>query len=234
MSNKIISIVTVVYNEKSIEKTIQSVIPQLSDEIEYIIIDGGSTDGTLEIIKGFESEIDILVTETDKGIYDAMNKGASLAHGEFIYHLNAGDYLLNLPLVELRNQEKEVAAVAYPIYINGDKIFKPTYNWKMKYKSAISHQGTFYKRELVHYDLAYKTFADLDLNQRIYEAKSKVIIKKGPFIANHELGGISSNKSQRKELYQVIYNNYGGFFVLVSIIESAYKKIRRTIFRKFR
>ena len=88
----LISIITVVFNgEKYLEQTIQSVINQTYDNVEYIIIDGGSTDGTVDIIKKYEGQIDYWISEEDDGIYDAMNKGINLASGEWINFMNAGD-----------------------------------------------------------------------------------------------------------------------------------------------
>jgi len=89
----LISIITVVFNgEKYLEETIQSVINQTYDNVEYIVIDGGSTDGTLDIIKKFEDKIDYWVSERDKGISDAFNKGISCSLGKLIGILNADDY----------------------------------------------------------------------------------------------------------------------------------------------
>ncbi len=89
----LISIVTVVYNgEKYLEETIQSVIDQTYPNVEYIIVDGGSTDGTSEIIKKYEEYIDYWISETDSGIYDAMNKGLSLCSGDLIGIINADDF----------------------------------------------------------------------------------------------------------------------------------------------
>lgn len=88
----IVSIITVVKNgEKYLEQTIKSVIDQTYPNIEYIIVDGGSTDGTLEIIKKYDDKIDYWLSEADKGIYDAMNKGVNIATGKWLNFMNAGD-----------------------------------------------------------------------------------------------------------------------------------------------
>ena len=90
----LVSIVTVVYNgEKHLEESIKSVINQTYDNVEYIIIDGGSTDGTVDIIKKYEDKIDYWVSEKDGGIYDAMNKGIVISHGKIIGIVNADDLI---------------------------------------------------------------------------------------------------------------------------------------------
>lgn len=104
-SNKpLISIITVVFNgEKFLEETIQSVINQTYDNVEYIIIDGGSTDGTLDIIKKYEDRIDYWVSERDSGIYDAMNKGIMLCAGDIVGIVNADDYIYKNTLLNIQN-----------------------------------------------------------------------------------------------------------------------------------
>ena len=95
-NNPKISIITVSFNAvKVIEETIVSVINQTYTNVEYIIIDGGSTDGTVDIIKEYADKISYWVSESDKGIYDAMNKGGIKALGDFLYFLNAGDSFYN-------------------------------------------------------------------------------------------------------------------------------------------
>src|SRR5690606_11151151 len=89
-----ISIITIVYNNvRDIEYTIRSVMKQTYANIEYIIVDGFSTDGTLDVIEKYREEIAILISEKDNGIYDAMNKGLNVATGDYVLFLNSGDEL---------------------------------------------------------------------------------------------------------------------------------------------
>ncbi|XSZ47713.1 glycosyltransferase [Francisella noatunensis] len=96
-----VSIITVCYNSaETIEKTIQSVISQSYQDIEYIIIDGGSYDGTLDILTKYRSKLSKVVSESDDGIYDAMNKGIALATGDITHILNSDDCYSNSDVIE--------------------------------------------------------------------------------------------------------------------------------------
>ena len=93
--NSLVSIITVVKNNKKyLEETIKSILDQSYKNYEFIIIDGGSTDGTLDIIKKYDDEIDYWISEEDNGIYDAFNKGLDLASGKYIVYVNSDDVLL--------------------------------------------------------------------------------------------------------------------------------------------
>ncbi|RZK61390.1 MAG: glycosyltransferase, partial [Pedobacter sp.] len=96
-----LTVITIVYNNvRDIERTINSVLNQTYPKIEYIIIDGKSTDGTLDIIEKYRSKISKIVSEPDKGIYDAMNKGLALATGDYVLFMNSGDEIYDETTVE--------------------------------------------------------------------------------------------------------------------------------------
>lgn len=159
-----ISIVTIVYNSVLyIEKTILSVINQTYPNIEYIIIDGGSTDGTLEIIKKYSNRINLLISEKDNGIYDAMNKGIVHASGEWINFMNSGDSFYNNNVIDsvvkyLQNSNCEILyGDVNKIFEWGETIVKP-YDLKyLKNHMIFSHQSCFVKTELAkHYPFGNK------------------------------------------------------------------------------
>lgn len=179
MNNKLplISVVTIVKNDlKGIEKTINSVIGQTYKNIEYIVIDGGSTDGTVEIIKKYADKIDFWVSEPDGGIYPAMNKGAKRARGKVLNMLNSGDYYADNKVVQkvakIFSQDKNLCFVlGRGTYYGkngeilkgktGEPIVTPL---KAKRFSTVCHQAFFYKKELHqkfgYYDQSYRICAD--------------------------------------------------------------------------
>ena len=100
MDTNLVSVITVVYNDVShIEKTISNVLKQTYPFLEYIVVDGASTDGTLDVIKKYDGKLKY-VSEPDKGIYDAMQKGAQLASGEWILFRNCGDFFFSPDAIE--------------------------------------------------------------------------------------------------------------------------------------
>ena len=216
MNSPKISIITVCFNaEKTIRRTIESVVNQSYKNIEYIMVDGQSEDDTVSIIKGFENHISKLVSEKDKGIYDAMNKGIDLATGTYLLFLNADDYLISETAVEnIVNQinqhaDKEIYygnLVVYDHTSGRGKIWQPDeVSGKLLFNSTLPHPATLYRRsvfeKLGKFDATYKIAADYEFYVRAY-AKSAKFQKINMLIAVFSANGVSCSEKY-KELTKV-------------------------------
>ena len=170
-----VSVITVCYNAiESIEGTIRSVVAQTYNNIEYIVVDGGSTDGTLDVINRYENKISKIISEPDKGIYDAMNKGIKAATGEWINFRNSGDMFATREVVSEMFKEPvddDVAVLHGDCYFVSDfdyiKTVPPIVNNpdSYKYEMPVHHSASFIRAK-VHkdtpFDLSYKASADYD------------------------------------------------------------------------
>ena len=170
----LISVITAVYNgEKHIEGTIRSVINQTYDNFEYVIVDGGSTDRTIEIVKKYEDRIDRWISEKDDGIYDAMNKGVRLSRGEWLYFLGSDDIFRDDKVLEgIKNYLKDNLAVVFGRieYEDGEKVVSRL-NWNTWLHNTIHHQSAFYNSSLHdnwEYDTRLKLISDYELNLMIF------------------------------------------------------------------
>lgn len=184
LENKpLFTVITVVYNgELYLEDTIKSVINQTYDNIEYIIIDGGSTDRTLDIIKKYEDQIDYWVSEKDAGIYAAMNKGIPLVTGKWINFMNAGDSFSDESvLIDITKDLKDEDKIIYgDVVVQYDKehtkLVKPN-NLSLFYQGMpFCHQSCFIDSDLMksrRYDLTYKICADFHFFYSVYNADEK-------------------------------------------------------------
>ncbi len=171
--NPTISIITVCYNSQAtIAKTIESVIAQSRQDIEYIIIDGASTDNTLNIIKKYQQTYPIkLISEPDNGIYDAMNKGVNIANGKWVLFLNSDDYLYNkevisivIPMLEKTNCDILYGATEFR-YDNFNLIKQPSPLKAFWRRMPFNHQSCYTKRQLLinhPFDVSYKIAADYE------------------------------------------------------------------------
>ena len=167
-----ISIVTVTLNDKdNIERTILSVIGQKKN-FEYIIIDGGSTDGTLKIINKFKDKIDFIISDEDDGIYDAMNKAVDIANGDWVCFMNSGDTFVDDEILS-KLLEKKIDKNTHVIYgdhqvnyRNKSKIIKGRsvqHIWK---GSIFSHQSSLVRKEILKkykFNISNKISADYEL-----------------------------------------------------------------------
>jgi len=216
-----ISVVTVCYNAADVlEKTMLSVLNQTYKDIEYIIIDGGSTDGTVDIIKKYADRISYWVSEPDKGIYDAMNKGIKKATGEWINFMNAGDCFTNDEVVKkVFNQincENKRIIYGDMNLCGKEKLFKKAKSCSFFSRNMpCSHQAVFVstknKQEL-YFDTRFKYAADYNCLYHLWEKYGcKKIVRVDVTIVDFDNMGISSlNKRKVFEEVVKINNSKGG------------------------
>lgn len=179
MANLKISVITVCFNSlEMLKKTMQSVETQTYTNIEYIVIDGNSTDGTPEYLKNYNGKLTKYVSESDKGIYDAMNKGVNMSEGDYVIFLNAGDlFAENLTLEKIFDGKTYDSDVIYGDVIKNGRV-KPAEKPHNAHKMYFCHQSCFTKLECLKqfpFDTKYKMSADfnffkiLTLNNKIFK-----------------------------------------------------------------
>jgi len=169
----LITVITVVRNaEERIEKAILSVLEQSYDNVEYIVIDGASTDATLEIIKKHEKAIDYWVSEGDDGVYDAMNKGVRVASGDYVLFLGSDDVLFDVfhEIADLL-VEKTLSYYGSVILSKDKKVYDGRFNAFKLFLKNIPHQAILYSRLMFDeysFDVKYIAVADYALNLKLY------------------------------------------------------------------
>ncbi len=220
-----ISIITVVFNGSSlIERTINSVLVQTYPNIEYIIIDGASTDGTLDVIEKYRTKIQTIISEKDKGIYYAMNKGLAVATGDYVLFLNAGDELYSGSTIKdvfAGSPDADVyygntAVVDEQRNILGDRRLSPPENltWKsFKFGMTVSHQSFIARRSFCEpYSLEYRLASDIDWIIKILK-KSTKIVNTHIYTSKFLEGGITSKQTKLawSERFKVLAKHYGFF-----------------------
>ncbi len=204
-----VSIITVAYNAAQfIEDTIKSVVSQDYDNIEYIIIDGASTDNTLDICNAYNDGIDVLVSEPDKGIYDAMNKGIKNATGEIVGILNADDfYSSNTVISDVVNvflETKAPCVYADLVYVDQSNPDKITRKWVSgQYRKNAFMKGwmpphpTFFIEKKWYdqyggYSLELKSAADYELMLRMIHKNNLIPGYLNKVITKMRVGGVSN------------------------------------------
>lgn len=220
------SVITVTYNaEAVVEDTIQSVISQTYHPVEYIIIDGASKDNTLSIINRYEAHVSLIVSEPDKGLYDAMNKGVKLATGDYLCFLNAGDRFHEDDT--LQQMVHSIAGSELPDILYGETVWidkegrflrmrrlsaPEVLTWKsFKQGMLVCHQAFFAKASLVEaYDLKYRFSADFDWCIKVMK-KARSLHNTHLTLIDYLKEGMTTQnrKASLKERFRIMAKHYG-------------------------
>lgn len=215
-----LSVITINLNNRGgLQRTIDSVVGQSFKDLEWIVIDGGSTDGSRELIEQYADHIAYWVSEPDKGVYNAMNKGIKVAQGEYVNFMNSGDCFASSSILEEVFATDHTADVLYGYMMRGSidgeinnlSMMKPSLSWIDFYRDGLPHQSTFIKRSLFDqyglYDESLKAVADWKFFVEAFvyhKASSEFIPRK---ISVYAEGGISDvigmeeRERVRKELF---------------------------------
>ena len=250
----LVSVVTVVFNsENDLEATIQSVINQDYKNVEYVIIDGGSTDGTIDVINKYNDEIDYWVSEEDDGLYDAMNRGLACITGDWVGFWNSGD-LFDPGLLGSLNMTGEMSLILMNV-VDGDlrkddpgflrNIFSPCVDGKSIRKisdprttSPYCHQGILFKRDdKIIYDTNYQISADykymLEYIVKYNIDIEQLPIQSGDSFVHYKSDGVSrQNRVQRDIEFLIIAKQFFGLgWHTLSIIMRIVFNLIRTVWR---
>jgi glycosyltransferase involved in cell wall biosynthesis len=212
-----LSIITINYNHvEGLRRTIESVLAQTSNDYEFVVIDGGSTDGSVDVIKEYADKIDYWVSEPDGGIYPAMNKGVRTAHGEYCIFMNSGDEFFKKDVIESVvnlqiNEDIVCGDICFGeknISPNPDKVTMRTF-----YKHTLYHQASFIKTQLLRdhpYDETMRSAADWKffMHELVFRNASYRHIP--IVIARFEDGGVSMTNSALS--YNEVWNELKACF----------------------
>lgn len=218
-----LSVITIVFNNAAdIERTMLSVLGQTYSNIEYIIIDGLSKDGTLDIIKRYQDKISKLISEKDEGIYDAMNKGLAAVTGDYVLFMNSGDEFYANDTVVKVFATTEDADIYYGetemINEKGESLGRRRhkapehFTWRsFEYGMSISHQAIYVKRSITApFDRQYELSADIDW---ILSASKKAttIVNTHQYVAKYLVGGMSKKRHRQslRERFDIMKKHYG-------------------------
>lgn len=252
----LISIITIHYNHGvGLRRTVDSILSQTEKKaFEWIVIDGGSTDGSVEYLNGLSEDINILVSEKDGGIYDAMNKGLGKAQGNYVWFVNAGDALHDpdvvKKVVEAVHAFKNNHSGAMPDVIFGDTMFIDAYGNSIglisqlkpqpfpkkldknsfRFGMNVCHQSVLVKRDIApRYDETYRLAADVDWMITVLNLMQGESMRMECVLSSFETGGSSYQHTKKawKERYDVLSKHYG---VIPNFLAHGWILFRRLLF----
>lgn len=224
-----ISIITSCYNrEATIRYAIESVLAQDYSDIEYIIVDGASKDGTLEVINEYNDRIARIISEPDHGMYEAINKGIRMATGEFIGLLHSDDCFCDNGVVSriVERLEQTGADLLYGngLFVDAENIARVVrvWNggnyrmWKVKHGWLPLHPTCYIRREVMLmrglYNETYKIAADSDLLLRYLMGGDITVVYLDEYIVKMRMGGLSTDRARRRQMWQEdvrMYHSHG-------------------------
>ena len=240
-----LSIITITYNaEKFLKRTIESIVAQSNQDFEYIIIDGKSKDATLAIAKAYGERVNLLVSEPDKGLYDAMNKGLRLASGEFVWFMNAGDEINDSEVVA--NLIQSLAATNADVFY-GDTYFveengtiqglrseitphrlPKNLKWQdMNLGMLVCHQAFIARKSIAPFYLENNLSADVDWEITCLKRAKKVQFL-DIVVAKYLVGGISNKQLKRSliDRYEVLKKHFGLFGAILAHIQITIRGVK--------
>ncbi len=243
----LISIITITYNaEKYLESTIRSIIAQSDQDFEYIMVDGKSKDRTLDIANIYKNRIDLLVSEPDKGLYDAMNKGLALATGEYVWFMNAGDLIAEkeaiVKIKELMLSKPDVIyADTIMISENGTELglrsnvlphkIPEVLDWrKFRLGMLVCHQSFIVKRGIAPNYILDNLSADFDWEIKCLK-NAELVVQYPGILSKYLIGGVSNQRQLKswKDRYLVLEKHFGFFPNLFNhiqiILRAGFRKI---------
>ena len=224
MIKPFLSIVTINYNDAvGLERTMASVLEQEFTDFEYIVIDGGSNDGSLDVLKKEEKKLAYWVSEKDSGIYNAMNKGIAAAKGQFLLFLNGGDLLTSkTALRDFISHPSFRGDIIYGDYKfeKGEKMYPDTLYPAYFMKTSLPHQSTFFRKnvfeQLGNYDESYRMGGDRDFFIKAYLSGQYEFVHVLYFLSFFNLDGISNDeahqKQKKEEDERMFKANYGALY----------------------
>lgn len=246
-----LSIITINYNNvEDLEKTIQSVISQTYQNFEYLVIDGDSNDGSKDVIDKYRPNIHYNISETDTGIYNAMNKGIKASKGEYLLFLNSGDILNGINAVsDFINHIDFIGDIIYGDYKfeMGEKIY-PDYLTPLFFvRTSLPHQSTFFKREVFekmgNYEESYKIVADRAFYIKCFLSNQFVFKHINYPLTVYDLSGVSNdplhsekqlleNERMFQEYYGLYFEDYKKMLCLQSELNKAKRETLFGIFKR--
>ena len=249
-----VSIITSCYNrEKTIHEAIESVLTQDYPDIEYIVVDGASTDHSLQVINRYKDRITRIISEPDKGMYEAINKGIKLATGDLIGLVHSDDFLYDThtisDMVEQFRKTKADIVYGNGLFVNPENTNKVVRNWisgsyhrwKVRWGWLPLHPTVYIKRSVMQqwglYDESYKIGADSDLLVRyLYRADNLRVAYLNRYIVRMRMGGLSTDpdKMKRKWAEDLRLYRANGFNPYISLCGKILSKIPQFITAKFK